>query len=298
MWGGFSDECDVMLQLAVVALSTIVLAPIMVFGIYGLVSFLSAGNAKSQTVVNWTASEAVGVTIAIYALSQVFGGIALSVYLLMTRGVTDQANEILQSSVGVQFAFILFIEGLTVVLIRAFLQKRKTAFSAIGWIRPRAKDALYAVLGFGTYLFTYGLILVFIPKLFPDLDFNQKQELGFSATAHGMALIPIFISLVVLPPLVEELLARGLLYSGLKTQPPTWVAAVVTSILFAVAHLQFGSGNALLWVAALDTFILSLVLVYLREKTGSLWPCIGLHGLKNFLAFMSLFIWHTASKGM
>jgi membrane protease YdiL (CAAX protease family) len=43
-------------------------------------------------------------------------------------------------------------------------------------------------------------------------------------------------------------------------------------------------------VAALDTFTLSLVLCYLRQKTDSLWPGIMLHALKNGLAFMSLFL--------
>jgi membrane protease YdiL (CAAX protease family) len=33
-----------------------------------------------------------------------------------------------------------------------------------------------------------------------------------------------------------------------------------------------------------------MVLAYLREKTGSLWPPIGLHALKNFVAFMALFV--------
>jgi len=53
-----------------------------------------------------------------------------------------------------------------------------------------------------------------------------------------------------------------------------------------------GSGEPLLWIAALDTFILSFVLIYLKEKTGSLWPPIGLHMLKNSLAFISIFILH------
>jgi membrane protease YdiL (CAAX protease family) len=246
--------------------------------------------------VNWTATEAVGVTVAIYAATQVAGALALTIYLLATRGVTDQANEILQSSVWVQFMYILAVEAATIWLIRVFLQKRRTAFAAIGWVRPRAKDVWYVVGGFFAYLFVYGAILQIVSKSLPHLNLDQKQELGFSATASGAALIPIFISLVILPPLVEELLARGLLYSGLKTQLPKWGAALITSLLFAAAHLQFGSGNALLWVAAIDTFILSLVLVTVREKTGSLWPGIGIHGLKNFLAFMALFVWHIADK--
>jgi membrane protease YdiL (CAAX protease family) len=48
----------------------------------------------------------------------------------------------------------------------------------------------------------------------------------------------------------------------------------------------------LLYIAAIDTFTLSLILVYLREKTGGLWSSMGLHAIKNGIAFVSLFIVH------
>jgi membrane protease YdiL (CAAX protease family) len=101
-----------------------------------------------------------------------------------------------------------------------------------------------------------------------------------------------FISLVILPPLVEETLMRGYLYGSLRKNMSKIGAALVTSIIFASAHLEFGSGAPLLWIAALDTFVLSLFLVYLREKTGSLWAGMLVHALKNGIAFASLFIFH------
>jgi len=94
----------------------------------------------------------------------------------------------------------------------------------------------------------------------------------------------------VLPPLIEETVFRGFVYSGLRTKLKPVVAALITSAVFASLHLEFGNGKPLLWVAALDTFTLSMVLCYLRQKTNSLWPGIVLHALKNGLAFMSLFV--------
>ncbi len=87
-------------------------------------------------------------------------------------------------------------------------------------------------------------------------------------------------------------MVRGFLYGSLKKQWPKIYAVLCTSALFAIAHLQFGSGAPLLWVAAIDTFILSLVLIYLRDKTGSLAASIMLHMLKNSLAFVALFLLH------
>ena len=45
-------------------------------------------------------------------------------------------------------------------------------------------------------------------------------------------------------------------------------------------------------LAAATAFVLSLVLIYLREKTGSLWASITLHAIKNGVAFVALFALH------
>ena len=77
---------------------------------------------------------------------------------------------------------------------------------------------------------------------------------------------------------------------GLRTNLPVVPAAIITSILFGAAHLQFGSDKPLLWIAAMDTFALSMVLVWMRVKTQNLWAPITLHMLKNTVAFVLLFI--------
>ena len=85
-------------------------------------------------------------------------------------------------------------------------------------------------------------------------------------------------------------MVRGFLFTGLTQKMNVVLAAIVTSIIFAAAHLQWGSGAPLLWAAAADTFTLSMVLVWLRHKTGSLWPGIGVHFIKNGIAFLALFV--------
>jgi membrane protease YdiL (CAAX protease family) len=60
--------------------------------------------------------------------------------------------------------------------------------------------------------------------------------------------------------------------------------------LFASAHLDEGGSAGPLYVGAVDTFILSLSLIYLREKTNNLWASMTLHACKNGFAFVALFI--------
>ena len=243
--------------------------------------------------VTWGPSAAVLYTLVVYFISQIIAVNLISIYPLMQHWSSDQVTNWLQDSPVAQFFLILLIESLVILLLHWFLKYRKTNFRAIGWNRrPIWTDIAYALAGFGAYF--VGLNFVVFPlvkSIIPKLDFNQKQDLGFTTT-HGSVLILVFISLAILPPLVEETLVRGFLYTGLRAKLPKYIAALIASIMFGAAHLELGSGHPPLWTAAIDTFFLSLILVYLRQKTDSLYASIGVHFLKNSLAFAALFIFH------
>lgn len=256
--------------------------------IYGLISFFI--RSRTDQPITWTALEAVSVGIFIYFFSQFAASVIVAIYPGMRQWTAVQATEWLEHSVTAQFALVLLIQIISLLLLRAFLRRRQRSFQAIGLIKPRLRDAGYALLGFGVYFLSYLVVIASLQRLIPSLNLEQEQDILFSLTTSGAALVLVFVALVLLTPLTEEILTRGFLYSGLRTKFAIVPAAIITSLLFAAAHLQWGSAAPLLWVAAVDTFILSLVLVYLREKTGGLWASIGLHAIKNAIAFMVLFI--------
>ncbi len=273
------------------------IALLFILGLYGLVRFFAAHTRTpgSEALVNWTPQEAVGITVAVYFISQLVAGLAIGIYG-GARGYGDErlASE-LDSSALYQFIFILLVEAITIGLLYVFMKRRRTPWVAIGWVKPRWRDIPYAVGGFVAYFGLYALVVFnLLTALFPQVDTEQSQELGFDTTAVGPELLFIFVSLVILPPLVEEILVRGFMFTGLRTRMPVIVAALVASLVFAAAHLQWGSGKPLLWTAAADTFVLSMVLIWLRHKTGSLWPGIIVHFMKNGIAFTVLFIFKVA----
>ena len=245
---------------------------------------------KRRPLITWGPVSAIIGTVIIYFVAQVVAGILVSIYPVLRHLSYNQTKQWLESSVVGQFAFVATVEILTLWLLWSLMKYLKVRSSAIGLKWPRFKDIAYALTGFAIYFGLYILVIQFVKTLAPGLNLEQKQELGFSTTTQGGLLCLVFISLVILPPITEEILVRGFLYSGLKRGMPKIPAAIVASILFAAAHLQAGSGNALLWVAALDTFTLSMVLVYLRETTDSLWASILLHMIKNGVAFTALFL--------
>jgi membrane protease YdiL (CAAX protease family) len=242
--------------------------------------------------VPWSPWMAVVYAILVYFAAQFIGGLAVYLYPLLQGKSAQQAADWLSSSVAAQFWYVLFAELLTFGAIWWFIRRHKSNLRAIGWKRLRLSDPGMALAGFAIYFVGYAVLLAASTHLFSGLNIDQKQELGFDNASGGPGLILTFLSLVVMPPIVEETVFRGFVYTGIRNKIRPIGAALLTSLLFAAAHLQFGSGKPLLWVAALDTFTLSLVLCYLRQTTDSLWPGVLLHGLKNSIAFISLFLLH------
>lgn len=268
--------------------------PFYLLGLFGIVCFFMKRQDAKQGNVNWSPQEAVAVTLAIYFVGQVLGSLLAYMYPLLRGWNETQAVDWLQNNVYGQFLTILFVETISLGLLYAFLKRRLATFKTIGLKgKPKLNDLGYAVLGFMAYFLIYIVIVSIVKRFAPGLNEDQQQQLGFTNPSN-LQLPFVFISLVILPPITEELLVRGFLYTGLKKALPMVWAVLITSGLFAIAHLQAGSGEPLLWIAALDTFSLSLVLIYLREKTGSLWASIGLHMLKNCIAFLALFVFHVS----
>lgn len=229
--------------------------------------------------------------VAVIILVASFFGAALIGELLVmaVAGATGSSLEG-SDSTTIQFLAVFITYGLMTTIIYLFVRNQKISVAALGLVRPRLKDVGIALLAIFPYVLGYAVLLGILQTLFPALDAEQEQQLGFEPTRSAIGLTLTFISLVLLPPLVEEFVVRGFLFTSFLGRYKFVIAALLTSIVFGAAHLQFGSGEPLLWVAAIDTFILSLVLCYMRYKTGSLWPGIVLHGMKNGLAFTLLFL--------
>lgn len=189
-----------------------------------------------------------------------------------------------------QFTFVVLSELCTLGILWLLLRKRRL-WHTIGLGRPRVRDALFMVLGAVVYYVLYVAVISALASAV-HINVDQKQEIGFDNVAGTLPLIMTGVSLVLLPPIVEEITFRGVIFRGFRARLPVLAAALFTSAIFAALHLPEGGDGKLLWIAGVDTFVLSMVLCYVREKTGSLWACMGVHAIKNGVAFVTLFILH------
>lgn len=112
------------------------------------------------------------------------------------------------------------------------------------------------------------LTRLFFPPL-AGID-QMMQSLTTGGSVWGSLL-----ALVVVAPLTEELLFRGLVLQGLLTRYRPWAAAVWSAVLFAVFHLNP-------W-QMLPALLLGLFFAWLTIRTRSLLPGILAHAAANSL---------------
>lgn len=233
---------------------------------------------------------AIGFAAFLYVTSQVIAAVVLFAVLHLIGWNSEDIQVWLSEATLAQFFYILIVEALTIAGVVWVLRRRGLTMRSIGWDRFKPRYIWLSLTGYGVYFLLFIIIAILTSILIPSLDFEQEQQLGFDQSQTTIGLVLVFISLVILPPLTEEIVFRGLIFTSLRKKLPFFTTTILTSILFAIPHLQFGSSAPLLWVAALDTLVLSFVLCYVREKTSSLWPAISIHALKNGIAFVGLFL--------
>ena len=152
----------------------------------------------------------------------------------------------------------------------------------------------FAYIGLGLIL-QIGLALLVWPLsnlLFPEG--RPPQELAeVIAGADTAALqVALVAAAVVLGPVTEELMYRGVLLKALSSRGKVF-ALLVSSAVFALVHLTGLDTDTMLRSAAVvlpPFFILGLVLAWLTQRHGRLGPAIFLHSGWNLLSAFVLLL--------
>lgn len=147
--------------------------------------------------------------------------------------------------------------------------------------RPRLRDfargACYlAVLLTALDLLTYSLGRDILPSFVRDIYLEAR---------NSGTLPLLFLLLVVVAPLGEEITFRGFLFRGLAASFLGPVATIlITSAAFTALHVQYD------WYGRLQVFSLGLLLGWLRWRSGSTTLTILLHALVNFTVIVEAMV--------
>jgi uncharacterized protein len=93
---------------------------------------------------------------------------------------------------------------------------------------------------------------------------------------------PFFLTVTIVAPVVEETFFRGFVFAGLRARYHWAWAAVMSSALFAAAHLEL--------TFFIPAFLLGFLFAFLYQKSNSVWPGMILHFVLNALAVVALYV--------
>ncbi len=105
----------------------------------------------------------------------------------------------------------------------------------------RAVDLAGIPIGVASQLLLVNLVYWPLRELFPstfDVDKVEDRARGLFDRADGAWIVVLVLVVVVGAPIVEELVYRGFIHSGLRSRMNDAVALVVAAAWFALVHMQ------------------------------------------------------------
>lgn len=165
--------------------------------------------------------------------------------------------------------FVSYLAQMTIMISLTLLYRRLR--------RSRSPIARFSLRGLNPLLILGGIVVMISMGIViePLLGIVDAQQLPMPVPGEGAWSI---LSVVVLAPICEELLCRGILLEGLRTRYGITAALLGSSFFFAIIHLHP--------VMVINAFVLGLLFAILTLRTQSLWPSILLHALNNGLALL------------
>jgi membrane protease YdiL (CAAX protease family) len=202
----------------------------------------------------------------------------------------------------VQFVINTFtFQGLALILIRGFLRLHgvgwrellgfdKVRWRTVAWAVIAALVALPLALGLNT------LCAVLLTKVRVETVQQESMQVLQLSVSWGQKIV-FAIGAIIMAPIVEESLFRGILYPMVKQQGYPRLALFGSSLLFAGIHFNL--------MTFVPLFMLALVLVLLLETTDTLLAPIITHACfngANFFIYLNndqiTLWWHELTRGV
>ena len=137
---------------------------------------------------------------------------------------------------------------------------------------PRWREVTIAVTGLAVVIVLVDLLTVALGR---ELVPAFQLEIHRSAQANG-TLAWMWLALIVVGPIGEELLFRGFLFRGVVREPRDVLPGILAiALLWSLLHVQYD------WFGAAVVFAIGMLFGYVRHYSGSTTLVILLHVLLN-----------------
>lgn len=187
--------------------------------------------------------------------------------------------------------------GLATLSIGRGFRRAGTSLSEVMALNFKAiagSNPLVTALGaIGRVLGTYGLWIIIAIVLSQFVPPGHQDTVEFAQKLSGWDLLRFALMAAVAAPIFEEIVFRGFLFQGLRSNLrkgalsnrvglADFAAVIISSAIFSLAHMQFNPTTMLM------LFLLGCLHAELYRRTGSLYCSMMLHAVNNGLQVLLL----------
>ena len=232
----------------------------------------------------WPGATVVVVILTLQAFLIIPGIVMVVLEEAWDTGLDENTNFVIKQTGG-----MLLGAGFIVFAVLAWVVGNwKLPLSSFGLRWAPFANLLPVVLIYVLFIIPLALLGWFWTQLLKGLgqlvDIQDPVKMFMDAIERGnpLEISLLVFSAVILAPLWEELIFRGLLYGYLKSRMSVFAALLVSSLIFSAYHFNL---NALM-----PLLIVGIATGYIYERTRSLYFAIFFHALFNALSMAVLFI--------
>lgn len=143
----------------------------------------------------------------------------------------------------------------------------------------KIKDVVLPIIVAFSYSFVFALITYNI-ELENSVMIRNSAEY-YSGVCSGLGLVLMIMNLLIVAPISEEIVLRGIVYTRVEKTTNPVVAIMVSSLLFGLMHIMAGGP-----VLVIGAMLMGVVFGLIYYKTNSLLICFIAHSIANLPDFI------------
>ena len=215
-----------------------------------------------------------------YAINLALSVVWLAV-MMIKNPEADQTELI--NSVAIPLTLLCNAIFLLVVAVFYDCMKVRRSFGERICASPLNLKAMPFILCLGvTAMFTVNLVIGLIP--FPESWLKMLEENSDMITSSSMLMQVVCVGIV--GPVAEEVLFRGLMLTALKKNMPSWIAIIISSVIFGIMH---GNPIGIIYATAMG-----ILMGWIFHRTGSILASCIFHIVYNTVSLFAGYISETA----
>lgn len=218
-----------------------------------------------------------------------YAGMALGAWAQKLAGPATQTPS--QVSIGA-----MSFQGAALLLMIPFLREHGLSWREAFGLGNRRRDAVLAGIVVACLYLPIGMGLQHLSSVLltqlQQFGFKPQEQVAVQVLREASSQpdrVKLALVTIVLAPLAEEILFRGVLFTGIRQLGFPRLAFWGTGLVFAFVHFNL--------VSFLPLFVFALVLAWIYTRTGNLFAPIAAHSMFNALNFALLFLFQGGPPG-